>query len=303
MRKLYNDFKTSLKDTAVEEIVDLFIFRPIAFVVVKLIYRLPVTPNQLSFLSIIAGIAAGVYYAMGDERSFFYAGILYALSHVLDCCDGMVARLKKNGTLIGRIIDGWADYITSVAVYVGLLIGLHNGSFQLGFSPWVLMAPASFSLFIHCMMVDYYRHEFMAHALGKNQSVREDMKFFVGELERLNKEKGRYVEKIMIIFYLGYTKLQLKENGPKQKYTPGRYYESNRVLLMLWNWIGATHIAVLVLASLLYNPMIFFYYIIGLANVWMLALAFIQVKPTEGLPSKTSPSLQSRNTSLLPGTF
>lgn len=287
MHKLYNNFKASLKDTAVEEAVDLFIFRPIAFVIVKLLYRFPVTPNQLSVLSIIAGLAAGVFYAMGDQRSFIYAGSLYMLSHVLDCCDGMVARLKKNGTPIGRIIDGWADYITSIAVYVGLLIGLHNGSFGLGVSPWLLMVPASFSLFIHCMMVDYYRHEFMAHALGKNNSIREDMKLFAAELERLKKEKGRYVEKVMIVFYLGYTKLQLKENGAKQKYVPGKYYESNRLLLLLWNWIGAaTHIAVLVLASFLYSPMIFFYYIIGLANIWMLVLAFIQVKTNRRISVK-----------------
>ena len=96
-----------------------------------------------------------------------------------------------------------------------------------------------------------------------------------------------YVEKVMIIFYLGYTKLQLKENGPKRKYISGEYYESNRVLLMLWNWIGAaTHIAVLILASLLYNPMIFFYYVIGVANVWMLILAFIQVRTNRRIAIK-----------------
>jgi len=279
MHKLYDEYKASLKDTAVEEMVDLYLFRPIAFAIVKLIYPLPITPNQLSVLSILTGIASGVFFAMGDRQSFIYAGLFYALSHILDCCDGMIARLKRNGTPIGRIIDGWADYITSVAVYVGLLIGLHGGSFQLPVSPWALMVPASFSLFIHCMMVDYYRHEFMAHALGKNNSIRGDLVFFSNELDQLNKSKGRYLEKIMIIFYLGYTKLQLNENVEKGKYPREKYYESNKLPLLLWNWIGAaTHIFVLVFAAFLYDPMIFFYYIIGLANVWMLMLGFVQVR-------------------------
>lgn len=287
MHRLYNEYKASLKDTAVEEMVDLYLFRPIAFLIVKLIYPLPVTPNQLSLLSILTGIASGIFFAMGDRQSFIYAGLLYALSHILDCCDGMIARLKKNGTPIGRIIDGWADYITSVSVYVGLLIGLQKGSFQLPVSPWLLMVPAAFSLFIHCMMVDYYRHEFMAHALGKNNSIRDDLAFFANELHQLNKSKGHYLEKIMIIFYLGYTKLQLKENGEKGRYPRDKYYESNKLLLLLWNWIGAaTHIFVLVLAAFLYDPMIFFYYIIGLANIWMLMLGFVQVRTNRKIAIK-----------------
>ncbi|MCP5106123.1 MAG: CDP-alcohol phosphatidyltransferase family protein [bacterium] len=279
MHRLFKEYKASLKDTAVEEVVDLYFFRPIAFVIVKLIYRLPITPNQISVLSIILGFVSGVFYALGDKKSFFYAGLFYALSHLLDCCDGMIARLKKNGTPIGRIIDGWADYITSVAVYLGLLIGLNNGAFQLPVSPWLLMIPASLSLLFHCMIVDYYRHEFMAHALGKANSIREDMAFFTEELERLNKNRGKYLEKIMIIFYLGYSKLQMNKNPVQKKYPREHYYNSNKWLLLLWNWIGAaTHIFVLVLASFLYEPAIFFYYIIGLANVWMFLLAVIQIR-------------------------
>lgn len=280
MYKLYKEYKTSLKDLSVEEVVDLCFFRPIAFVIVKLIYRLPITPDQISFLSMIVGIVSGVFYAMGDKQSFIYAGFFYALAHLLDCCDGMLARLKINVIPFGRIIDGWTDYTTSTAVYVGLFIGLHKGSFQLPLSsPWLIMVPASLSLIIHSMIVDYYRNEFLAHALGKVNSVEQDLKFFNGELEKLMKDKGKYLEKIMITFYIGYRKLQFKETSAKRKYSQDKYYKSNKLLLLLWNWIGpATHIFVIILASFLYEPKIFFYYILGLANLWMLVLMIIQVR-------------------------
>ncbi|MCP4220531.1 MAG: CDP-alcohol phosphatidyltransferase family protein, partial [bacterium] len=268
-----------LKDIAVEEIVDLCFFRPIAYLMVKLIYPLPLTPNQISILSMVAGITGAFFFAQGDRKSFLIAGLLYALAHILDCCDGMIARLKKNGSLIGRIIDGWADYVTSISTYTGLLIGLSKGGFDLPTAPWILMLPAAFSLGIHCMMVDYYRHEFMAHALGKANSIRQDLALYGGELERLKKLKGRRLEKIMITAYIGYTKLQLNENADKGKYNREEYYKANRMLLLLWNWIGlSTHIFVLILSSILYNPMIFFYYIIVAANVWMLIIGFIQVR-------------------------
>jgi len=280
MHRLYREFKESLKDIAVEEAVDLYFFRPITFVFVKLIYRLPVTPNQLSVMSIVFGITSGVFYAFGDRRSFIYGALFYILSHIFDCSDGMVARLKKNGTAIGRIIDGWADYITSVAVYIGFLVGLFNGTFDIPVNPWLLMIPASFSLAIHAGTADYHRREFMAHALGKVTSIRAELHEASELLEDLKQKKGKYITKLMLIFYIGYTKLQIKENPEtKVKYDPDRYYRSNRLLLMLWNWIGAaTHITVLVVAALFYNPMIFFYYILGVANVWMLILSFIQTR-------------------------
>jgi len=280
MHKLVEEYKASLKDTLVEETVDLFLFRPIAFGIVKLIYRFPITPNQISFLSMLTGIVSGIFFALGDPGSFMCAGILYALTHILDCCDGMVARLKKNGTPMGRIIDGWVDYITSVAVYTGLLIGLLRGSFQLPLNPWLMMIPASISLALHCMMVDYYRHEFMAHALGKTNPIQEDRKIFSAELEKLKKKKGKYIEKLMIIFYLHYyTKLQVRKTSKKRKYHKQQYYQANKLLLSLWNWIGlATHIFVLIAAALLYEPMIFFYYILGLANLWMLVVGIIQIR-------------------------
>lgn len=289
MHRLYREFKESLKDIAVEEAVDLYFFRPITFLFVKMIYRLPVTPNQLSVMSIVFGITGAVFFAFGDRMSFIYGALFYMLSHIFDCSDGMIARLKKNGTAIGRIIDGWADYITSVSVYIGFLIGLLSGNFDLPVNPWLLMIPAAFSLGIHCGKADYYRREFMAHALGKVTSIQAELHEASDLLDELKKEKGKYITKLMLIFYIGYTKLQIKENsGTKVKYDPDQYYQSNRLLLMLWNWIGAaTHITVLVLAALLYDPMIFFYYILGAANVWMLVLGFIQTRVNNKLAIKS----------------
>ena len=66
----------------------------------------------------------GICFATG-ERSYMIAGaILYAVANMLDCCDGMVARMKGNGTQLGRMVDVFADIICGSFVYVGLGIGL-----------------------------------------------------------------------------------------------------------------------------------------------------------------------------------
>jgi hypothetical protein len=141
------------------------------------------------------------------------------------------------------------------------------------------MTFALVSLGAHCMIVDYYRQEFLAHGIGKKESVWDNKKLFSDELKKLNKTKGNYFEKVMIKFYLGYTNIQIKKSTESKFFPKETYFASNKPLLFLWNWIGnSTHITILIIATLLYQPMIFFIYILGFANLMMMILAFIQIR-------------------------
>lgn len=59
----YSEYKKSLKSIEVEEIFDLFFYRPLAFILVKIIYPTNITPNQLTIGAIIMGIIGGIFYA------------------------------------------------------------------------------------------------------------------------------------------------------------------------------------------------------------------------------------------------
>lgn len=287
MKKLFREFKSSLKDIAVEEAVDLFLFRPVSFVFVKFLVKIPITPNQISFLSLLSGIVSGIFFSFGDKKSFIYGGLFYVLCHIFDLLDGMIARLKKNGTPLGRIIDGWVDYLTSIAAYLGFVLGLLKGNFDLPFSPWPLMIAASLSLAIHSIAVDYYRQQYMAFALGKNKTISEDLRLFHRRFDSIKKKRGNYIEKILLFVYFGYTKLQVTGTFDDKKYKNGDYCSFNRTLLIFWNFIGvSTHRFFIVLAALFYNPMIFFYYILIFANLCMAVLAVIQWRVDKNAASR-----------------
>jgi phosphatidylglycerophosphate synthase len=287
MLKLFREFKNSLKDTSVEDVMDLFIFRPIAFILVKLIYRLPVTPNQLSILAILSGIVSGVFFALGSPRSFVYAGFFYALAHIFDCCDGMIARLKKNGTFIGRIVDGFADYTTTTAVFVGFNIGLYRAGFEFFVTPWILVASSGFCMIVHSIVVDYYRSEFMAHALKKVNSTQAERELFGAELKKLNREKGKYFSKLVIWVYLGYSRIQLFTKKEKTEYDPDTYYRSNRLLLSLWSWIASpTYVAVVIISAILFRPVVLFYYSLIAGNIWMIVLLIFQMRTNKKIAKK-----------------
>ena len=281
-KQLFRDYKKSIKHTIFDETLTLYILRPIAFVFVKLLYPTSITPNQVSLMTIIVGIISGYFFSRGTVTCFVIGGSLYFLCMVLDCVDGMIARLKNSGTAVGRIIDGVADYLVGISVYVGMGIGFEKGLINLDFLPvnhWWIMAIAAVSHIFHAVIVDYYRAEFMAHGLGKSTSTWEEKKIFTAELNKIKHLRGRLLEKILIAVYLGYSHLQLFRLDEKEEYDRKAYYHSNKLLILLWFWIGPTAGAfIIIISAILFRPIIFFIYTIGLANIYMIILWIIQVK-------------------------
>ncbi|RFU68735.1 CDP-alcohol phosphatidyltransferase family protein [Peribacillus saganii] len=74
-----------------------------------------ITPNQLTLLAFLTGLAAAFQFYQGTYYSLVIGAILYHISFMLDCMDGKISRLKRTGTNFG----GWLDYIldrTRVAI-------------------------------------------------------------------------------------------------------------------------------------------------------------------------------------------
>src|SRR5436190_20554690 len=115
----FSEYKKSLKMVEVEEYFDLFFYRPLAFVLVKSVYRTNITPNQLTIVAILIGLMCGIIYAQGTNY-WLLGAIVFALYNIVDCSDGQLARIKKNGTHAGRIVDGLADYTSTAAAFIGI---------------------------------------------------------------------------------------------------------------------------------------------------------------------------------------
>ncbi|MCK4640302.1 MAG: CDP-alcohol phosphatidyltransferase family protein [Candidatus Marinimicrobia bacterium] len=277
MKKLFREYKSSLKPLPIESIPDLFLFRPIAFILVKLLYYFPVTPNQVSVSAIIFGILGGVNFSKGTPGSFALAGMFYGIAHIMDCADGMLARIKKNGTPTGRIVDGLADYTIGIAIFTGLGIGLSKMSVNLPAPILLVILLAVVSTVIQCILVDYYSGQFLIHVLGDRKSISGEIAELTGELEKLRRQNCCYLQRLLIKFYLGYSAIQNKYSRKQRKYDPKRYYQVNKYLLRLWSMVGpAVNILILVISSFLFKPEIFLIYVIFIANGWIVLISIIQ---------------------------
>ncbi len=96
----FNEYKTSLKLIEVEELLDLVFYRPLAFLFVKMVYRTNLTPNQITTIALIVGMIGGVFYFFNTHLAITIGAVLLILYDVLDCSDGMVARLKKKWNIL-----------------------------------------------------------------------------------------------------------------------------------------------------------------------------------------------------------
>lgn len=273
------EYKKSLKNIHAEEPLDIYFYRPLAFVIVKTFYALPLTPNHYSFLALVSGVASGYHFLKGTESGYQWGAFLFLLFAVLDCCDGMVARLKKNGTEFGRLIDGIVDYTVNIIVYFTLAAGMRNQVTSDVIQPWMLVVLAGISKAIHSISYDHYLTEYLSYEKGDGAFVVREIEELKKKIEDTEKNNGPLLRKFMLRLYLGYTSLQAGNQGRVLIHRPEIYCERNLLALKLWSMIGpAVHIAFLILSFLFKMPGLLFSYAIIFGNIWLVGMFVYQFR-------------------------
>ncbi len=88
--------------------------------ITRLLCRTPATPNQVTLVALIVGLAAAALLAGGGRRPAALAGALMFLQNVLDSCDGELARLRFQFSALGEWLDNIADDLVDAALTAGL---------------------------------------------------------------------------------------------------------------------------------------------------------------------------------------
>jgi hypothetical protein len=275
----YSEYKSSLKGYDVEELLDIFFYRPMSFVFVKLIYSTNITPNQISIVSMLFGILTGVMFGFGTYQFFVFGAIALLISNVLDCADGQLARLKKNGTGIGRIIDGFIDYITGLSIYVGIGIGLSIATGDYLYV-WAITAIGGFSRVLQNMMFDNFRNRYLANVYDKGSNLDKEIEEYSRLKRIIDKTKGRYVEKFLVNIYIKYASVQNKTAKDEKMNVSSEVYKSRNIMLLrAWSWIGSTtHLTAVMVACVLNRVDLYLWVTFTLGNLLLVTFYIIQKK-------------------------
>ena len=105
------------------EPVNRYIQVPIASQIVYLLKNSLITPNQVTYFSVLIGFLSGYAFSFASPTSLVFGGVLLEVTLILDCVDGQLARAKNMASDWGRLIDGIAGYFAYLAVVTGLIKG------------------------------------------------------------------------------------------------------------------------------------------------------------------------------------
>lgn len=259
---LLQEYRKTLKVTEGEEIFDLIFFRPLGYMVVKVLYRTRITPNHVTTLSLVAGLASAWPFSQGTAPSLMWGAVLYALANVLDCADGQLARLQESGTMFGRVWDGVADYVSTIAVFLGIGFGFPNVG-------WALVIAAGVSTAFHSMVFDYYQSAFMAARNGNGNFLQSEVEKYQEEIHLMNQEGHDSLKSSFLRMYIVYLRLQaLFGSGLSQRV--------EERMIRLWSFLGPTTNRTALIISVLFGRMDFYLWIVVTAgNIWLLVCFII----------------------------
>ncbi len=103
--------------------VEKWINRPLASLLVRLVFRTPVTPNHLTVIAFIFALGSAASFSVGTASSSLWGAVLCEISLVFDCADGMLARARNAGSRFGSFLDLFLDRISDFCVLLGVSIG------------------------------------------------------------------------------------------------------------------------------------------------------------------------------------
>jgi len=117
-----------------------FVCRPVAAVLVDALKDSRVTPNQLTLASFVVGfVAAALIIALPGRGGLIAAVVVYQLSYVLDCADGMLARFRGVASPAGHLLDFLMDELKAFAILAAAAVRLH---FEHPTQPFLLLGMA-----------------------------------------------------------------------------------------------------------------------------------------------------------------
>ena len=87
---------------------------------------LPLTPNHITSLSFLLGLASGWCVYVGGGWQIVMAGVLMTLCYVFDNCDGEIARIKQQSSGFGEKYDTFVDWMVHAAFFAALGVAVER---------------------------------------------------------------------------------------------------------------------------------------------------------------------------------
>lgn len=249
-------YKDTLKSLDTEETIDLCFYRPIGYMWAVLCAKIGITPNVITIASIFIGVAAGVMFYFDSMWLNVIGIVLLVWANSFDSADGQLARMTKQYSRLGRILDGLSGDFWFVAIYFAICFRENYTSDFFMNWPWLIWVIAVCAGGCHAKQAaaaDYYRQFHLYFVKGKEGSELDS----VDQLDQAYAAvpwKGHFWKKITMFFYRNYTanqevltpKMQTLRRELRGRYGEGEipqafrddFRKQSKPLMKYTNWLS-----------------------------------------------------------------
>lgn len=210
-----SSYRDSLKSMDTEEHIDLAFYRPIGYAWACLAKKLHITPNVITIASIFLGLGAGYLFYFSDMWLNVAGMLLLIWANSFDSADGQLARMTKQYSRLGRILDGLSGDFWFAAIYVAICLRENATSEFFMAHHWVIWVVAVVTGLCHAKqaaMADYYRQFHLYFLKGEDGSELENSANLKKQRAELSWKKN-FWKKLTMSTYTNYT-LQQEATAP-----------------------------------------------------------------------------------------
>jgi phosphatidylglycerophosphate synthase len=269
-------YGSTVKSDASDELINTFLLRPIAGLLVRLLYPTKVTPNQVTIASTITGIVAATLYLGGTASWTAAAGLLITLKDLLDSADGQLARAKQMYSRTGRFLDSLGDFLVNVLAFAAIAFSL----FRTDRDPaWLLLGALGFlGITLRVSYHVFYQTSFL-HCQRKYavNRTREEIR----EEDLSGDRTALTLQRIFLVFYGWQDALMVRLDGwcrsgiAKTKFNDQRWY-TDATGLRLSGFLGIGTELFLVMLFSVANRLEWYLFVnvVGLNGLWAACVGY-----------------------------
>ena len=165
------------------------------------------TPNAITISSIFIGLGAGVAFYFPELWINVIGMVLLIWANSFDSADGQLARMTKQYSRLGRILDGLSGDFWFAAIYIAICLRENMTSDFFMAHKWVIWVMAVLTGLCHAKqaaMADYYRQFHLYFLRGEEGSELESAYNLKRQLAQLSWSKN-FWKKLTMTFYTNYT--------------------------------------------------------------------------------------------------
>lgn len=185
-----------LKSREVEDPINVWVHRPLAYAFVSLVRHTSLTPNGVTYLATIVGLGAAASWIVGGQPYMLIGGLLLWASSILDGADGILARAKNMQSQFGRVLDGTMDLVVAVSTVGAAGYHLYAKTGDLLYV--ALLAVALVLTLPQINLYDFYKESFLRMTRPERASDGESVAQVAEWADRLDRERGSLLQRLLV---------------------------------------------------------------------------------------------------------